>query len=285
MSEAKGMEIIMRKINKAIVALDYCESDLHQICECLDAKESIFCSSGDSEIIMKNLADAEVAILTRPVKNINNVISPNMKWIHCDAAGLDMMYTPELSRRDGLTVTSASGRSSKALSEHVIMFMLALTYQLTKVQKKRIDHQWTMPFLNQSSALVGKTVGILGTGSIGKEVAVRCKAFEMNVLGYNKGNTTVIDGFDHIFTGPDGLQKILTECDYLVCTLPLTDETYHLLNRDRFLQMKSSAYLINISRGAVIDEKELLECLDEGIIAGAGLDTFETEPLPANSAI
>lgn len=272
----------MKQIKKAIVALDYPADELDAICEALGADDIVRCSSRDTDIIAASLADAQVAILGRPVKQIEKLAGPDLNWIHCDLAGLDSMYTPKLAENTQLVVTNSAGRSSKSLAEHVIMFMLALTYRINEIGDARKQRQWDMPFLKGARAMAGQTVGILGVGSIGKELAARCKAFDMKILGYGRSSGSV-PGFDNVYLGREGLENVIRQSDFLVTALPLTDETFHLIGENELAQMKQSAYLINISRGAVVDECALVESLKNGRIAGAGLDTFECEPLPAGS--
>lgn len=274
----------MRQIKKAIIAIDFPAPELDEMVRLMDAEEIVRCASTETEVIEEALKTAEIAILGRPVKHCEQLMGPDMKWLHCDAAGLDFLYTPELAKRADVVVTCSSGRSSKALSEHVLMFMLALNYRVNEIREARKTCTWSMPFLQSAKALVGQTIGILGVGSIARELAPRCKALEMRTIGYAKTSKRV-EGIDELYYNEEGLLEVIRQSDFLVSALPLTDETYHLLNEDRLSQMKPSAYLVNISRGAVIDESAMIDCLKRGGIAGAGLDTFEQEPLGADSPL
>lgn len=274
----------MKQIQKAIIAIDYPEQELDEMARLMDAAELVRCRSTDTDIITAALKDAEIAILGRPIKDCSRLIGPNLRWLHCDAAGLDSIYTPDMAQNEHVCVTCSSGRSSKALAEHVLMFMLSLNYHLNEVHEARKSESWSMPFLGTAKALTGQTVGILGVGSIARELAPRCKALEMRTIGYAKA-TKAVTGIDELYYGEAGLESLIRQSDFLVSTIPLTDETYHLLNKERLSWMKPGAYLVNISRGSVIDEQAMIQGLKDGTIAGAGLDTFEHEPLEAGSPL
>ena len=141
-----------------------------------------------------------------------------------------------------------------------------------------------MPFLSTAKALFGQSAGILGCGSIARELAPRLKALGMNTIGFAK-STTELNGMDKIYHEEEGLRELLTASDFIISTVALTDETYHLLNEERLSLLKPTSYVVNISRGSIIDEPALIKCLREGKIAGAGLDTFEQEPLGKESPL
>ncbi len=274
----------MKNIKKAIISVDYPAAEIESMVHLMDTQNIVICGSKDTDQICHALKDCEVAVLGRTVKNIWKYVGESLRWLHCDAAGLDSIYSKALSENGKLTVTCSSGRSSKALAEHVIMFMLSLNYRLNYVWEARKNRQWKMDELADATALTGKNVGILGVGSIGRELASRCKALEMHTIGYAR-TTQCCEGFDEIVSGKGGLKHLVEESDFLVSTIPLTDETYHLIDAKMISFMKATAFLVNISRGSVIDEKAMIKALKEHRIAGAGLDTFEHEPLEYESML
>ena len=133
----------------------------------------------------------------------------------------------------------------------------------------------------------GKTIGILGLGNTGKELAVRAKAFAMTVLGYRRSAGPAPAGVDKLFCGErgDSLDDMLKQCDFVVIALPLSDSTYHIIGRKQLDLMKRTAFIVNMGRGAIIDEEALIDAVKAGKIAGAGLDTVTVEPLPASSPL
>ncbi|PKK96722.1 MAG: D-2-hydroxyacid dehydrogenase, partial [Tenericutes bacterium HGW-Tenericutes-3] len=128
------------------------------------------------------------------------------------------------------------------------------------------------------------TIGILGTGSIGLEVAKRMKAFDTKVLGYKKTRQNV-PYFDEIYTDKKGLEKIYKESDYIIIALPLTTETYHLIDENAISLMKDSSVIINVARGDIIDQKALINALKSKKIRAAGLDVMSPEPLPIDDGL
>ena len=157
--------------------------------------------------------------------------------------------------------------------------MLGLTRKIHTYVKNQQKKTWHHAHMGLE--MHEKTIGIIGVGTIGNETAKIAKAFGMRVLGVRHSGKPA-DYVDEMFT-PDQLGQLLPICDYVVVTLPLTKETYQLFGADQFKQMKSSAFFINIGRGEIVVEVDLIQALMEGTIAGAGLDVFETEPLSPDS--
>jgi phosphoglycerate dehydrogenase-like enzyme len=131
--------------------------------------------------------------------------------------------------------------------------------------------------------MTGATASIIGAGAIGRATAARLKALGMNVIGM-KRTPEPLPEFDEVL-GPDALDTLLERADLLVLACPLTPETHHLIGREQFARMKRSAVIVNIARGAVMVEEDLIDALKSGVIAGAGLDVFATEPLPADNRL
>lgn len=204
-----------------------------------------------------------------------------LRWIHSTAAGVDQLLHPEILERD-IILTTSSGIHAESITEHVLALMLAFARRLHVAIRNQLAHRWDRPS-TVGRELRGKTVGILGLGHIGREVAARAAAFGMRVIG-TKHTPEPIPHADRVLP-PEGLDEVLREADYLVITLPLTSETRGLIGPRELGLMKSSAYLINVARGAIVQEAALIEALRQGRLAGAGLDVFEREPLPQDSPL
>jgi phosphoglycerate dehydrogenase-like enzyme len=189
--------------------------------------------------------------------------------------------------RPGLTVTGSAGRSAPVLAEHAMFFALALAYRYPAFLDAQRAHQWGVPGQDELRGLYGRTMGILGLGNTGQALAVRAKAFGMRVLGYRRRATQPPPGVDQVFTADDrnGLDALLEQSDFVVLVLGLSDNTHHLIGERELDLIGPKGYLINMARGPVLDEVALTRALHEGRIAGAGLDTFEVEPLPADSRL
>lgn len=209
----------------------------------------------------------------------------NLKWIHCCHAGLDKTARPELFDR-GILLTGSAGRSAPALAEHVFAFLLSLAYDMPGLLQAQSRHRWCAGELGRRRAVFGKTMGIIGLGNTGQAVAKLAKAFSMEVLGWRR-SAEPVPCVDQVYSADRGdrLQSLLERSDFVVLCAGLNDETRHLINEETLAYMKPTAYLINIGRGELVEEAALIHALKTGIIAGAGLDNFETEPLPENSPL
>ena len=203
-----------------------------------------------------------------------------LKWLQSWSAGVDYMPLGEMQKKN-ILLTSANGVHAFPISETIFALMLGLTRKIHTYVKNQQAKTWH--HANMKLEIHGKTIGIIGVGAIGKETAKIAKAFGMKVLGVrHSGNPEAV--VDEMFL-PSQLDAVLPQCDYVVVTLPLTNETYHLFGTEQFKMMKSSAYFINIGRGDLVVEKEMIAALRDGDIAGAGLDVFATEPLPTDSPL
>ncbi|WP_248930670.1 D-2-hydroxyacid dehydrogenase [Paenibacillus hamazuiensis] len=276
----------MRDIRVVLTTVDYKEEHYRRLVQAFEPASLIRLRSDDREGIRQALEVADVAVLAGDILDERFFQAPLLRWIHCDHAGLNKSARPELFER-GLLVTSSAGRSSPALAEHAIFFMLALAYQFPRFLDAQRAHQWGVPGQNDLRGLYGRTVGIVGMGNTGADLAVRAKAMGMRVLGYRRSSAPPPPGVDRLFCAADGdsLDELLTESDFIVLAVPLSNATHHLIGRRELALMKRSACIVNMARGAVIDEAALAEALYAGQIGGAGLDTFTREPLPSDSPL
>ena len=209
-----------------------------------------------------------------------------LSWVHIGTAGIDHTIFPELMKSDVL-LTNASGIHAAPASEFVMAQILYFAKKFEEFRKFKETKQWSQWELAAKISLLSrKTIGIVGLGSIGLAIAKKAGAFDMRVIA-TKNRIRPEDQFAEVDKLlPKGkLPELLRESDYVVLTVPLTPQTEKMIDTRAFAQMKSSAYLINISRGKVVDETALIRALKTNAIAGAALDVFEKEPLPQNSPL
>jgi phosphoglycerate dehydrogenase-like enzyme len=227
--------------------------------------------------------------------------APRLRWIQLHSAGVNhALRQPIIQSRD-IEVTTLSGIHAVPMSEFSIAMMLAFTYQLPKVLRLQAKVEW-IPDRDtefRPVPLRGQTLGIVGYGNIGRELARAAAALGMTVLATKRDVMHPADeeGFRVPGTGdpegdvparlypPQAIGSMAKECDFLVVTAPLTDDTRHMIDANVLKQMKKTAVIINVARGAVIDEAALTEALQAKKIGGAALDVFEVEPLPADSPL
>ncbi|MFQ4141284.1 D-2-hydroxyacid dehydrogenase [Chlorogloeopsis sp. ULAP02] len=204
--------------------------------------------------------------------------APGIRWQHTPSSGVNHILTPTFLEHD-IILTNGSGVHAIPIAEFVLNFMLYYAKNVHKLQNLQANHHW-FNWL-ELEELYNKTLLIVGAGNIGQEIALRAKAFGMRIWG-SRRHPEPLPNFDKI-VGVNEWRSLLGEADYVVVATPLTPETKGLINAEVLRLMNPNAYLINIARGAIIDESALLTALSEGWIAGAGLDTFVTEPLPPES--
>lgn len=235
----------------------------------------------DRQATESALSQAEIAIIAGDLDE-RHITAPKLKWVHCDHAGLTKSARPEVFSR-GLIVTGSAGRSGAALAEHVLMFSLILCSRYTDFYDAQKRHEWRRtPGMMDLRALYGRTIGILGMGHTGVELASRAKAFNMRVLGYRRRDVPPPPGVDRMYSADKGetIEPILEEADILALVLNLSDSTHHMIGRAQLARLKPSAIIVNLARGGIIDQDALVDALREGRLAGAGLDVTTPEPLP-----
>lgn len=199
-----------------------------------------------------------------------------LRWVQATSAGLDGYYFPEL-RESNVMVTNLRGIYSDVLAEHVFAFLLSLARGIPVYFRRQLEGQWE----KRAASVIhvaGTTLGVLGLGGIGLEVAKRGHAFGMRVLALDPAPKARPDCVDRIY-GVDELHEMLAEVDFFVICAPHTGETDRMIDAAAFRAMKPSAIFINIGRGKVVDLAALTQALRNGELAGAGLDVFEEEPL------
>jgi phosphoglycerate dehydrogenase-like enzyme len=237
---------------------------------------------GDAEAA---LAEAEVLLRGQIAsKVLDHVIerTPNLRWIHSISAGIDKVVTP-LSRHRGLQVTNARGVFSRPIAEYVVMMCLVIARRLPQLFDLQRERTW-QPLRGEE--LGGLTVGIIGYGSIGAEVARLLEPFGTRVLATRRHPELGAGGQANVEVwGIDRLHDLLRASDVVVIAAPLTDETAGLIGATELQEMPGHAWLINIARGRLVDEMALRRALANGWIGGAVLDVFDEEPLPADSPL
>jgi phosphoglycerate dehydrogenase-like enzyme len=206
------------------------------------------------------------------------LMSHSLRWIHSRSAGLEQSLFPELVESK-VILTNGSGVFSPSLGEFVLAAILYFAKDFRRMIRNQIAGMWEQFDVTMVS---GQTLGIVGYGSIGRAIAVRAHALDMKVLGLRRHISQQSQGdplIDQAY-GPEGLLEMLSRCDYVVVTVPLTEQTQGLIGEGEFAVMKKNVVLINVGRGPTIDEQAMIKALSEHRIRGAALDVFDQEPLP-----
>ncbi len=234
----------------------------------------------------RRLPEADI-VLGWAVRRSNFAMASRLRWIQLTAAGVGSLLFPELVASP-VIVTNARGLHAVSMAEHALGMMLALARKLHLARDAQGRHHWSQedqwgeaPPIGQ---LAGGTLGLVGMGAVGRALAERARALGMRVLAVRR-RPAADPSPAEVQWGPERLGELLRRSDWLVLAAPLTGETHGLIGRAELAQMPPHAVLVNLGRGALVDEAALGEALAAGRIAGAALDVFLEEPLPETSPL
>ncbi len=291
----------MKNTIEVLVTLKLSEKALNRIQQVSDRINLTMLSTRDPEEISEELwARTEILYTDRVLPD--PVRAPNLRWIQFHSAGVDRYVDHPIIKNTDVVATSMSGVITSQIAEYVLMALLAFGQRLPRLNQYKEHRKW--PDEKEKTAgfvpveLRYSTVGILGYGSIGRQVARLLQPFGATVLatkkdvmhpedtGYTREGMGDPHGdFFHRLYPVEALHSLLRESDFVVLALPLTEATHHLIDRDALNVMKDTAFLVNVGRGDLIDEAALVEALRTKQIAGAALDVFHEEPLPVDSEL
>jgi phosphoglycerate dehydrogenase-like enzyme len=209
----------------------------------------------------------------------------NLRWFQQWAAGADWLLEHLQAAEMDFVLTNASGIHPIQMTEHIFAMLLAFARDLHRAVRLQERREWIHQSRHEDLfELAGKTMLLIGVGAVGRRTARVAAAMDMRVLGVRRDPTLDVPGVEAM-VGPQRLLDLLPQADVVVMTVPLTAETRGIIAEPELRAMRPTAYLVNVGRGGTIDERALARALREGWIAGAGLDVFETEPLPEDSPL
>ncbi len=229
--------------------------------------------------------DALVPLLTDPIDAEVFDSAPKLRIVSQYAVGYDNIDLKEATKR-GIYVTNTPGVLTETVADFAFALMLAVARRVVEADKYVREGRWKVgwhPLMMIGSDVYERTLGIIGMGRIGSAVARRAKGFGMRILYYDAIRREDLE--KELGVEYTDMDKLLEESDFVSLHVPLTPETYHLIGEEQLRKMKPTAFLINTSRGKVVDQKALYKALKEGWIAGAGLDVFEQEPIPPDDPL
>ena len=217
---------------------------------------------------------ATLSVVGESEEGVASALLPTVKWVHILGAGIDAFPLDQLGDR---VLTCSKGATSVPIAEYVLAVMLAYEKRIPEEFLTEPPPSWNQPQFGPLGGLAGATLGLVGVGAIGTEVAKRALAFDMNVIAHRRSSNPM--PLPEIESA--SLEDVLGRADHLVITAPSTPETYHLINADTLKLVKPGVHLVNIARGPLVDSDALIAALDDGRVARASLDVAEGEPLPA----
>jgi len=237
-------------------------------------------AASTSEDLIREIVDADVVIGRLPREAF--LKAKKLNYVQSIGVGFETMLYPEMLASK-VHITNTAGAYDSVISEHAMAHILALSRGIIGQERNRKERIWAREAVPVMQ-LDGLTACVLGLGSIGRTIALRLKAFGLTVIAVDVQATTPPEGVDRVVK-PDAMHQALAESDIVVVALPHTPATEGIINAQCFDSMKNSALIINIARGPLINEADLIDALQQGKVAGAGLDVFEKEPLPNDSPL
>ena len=258
---------------------------LHERFSALDTGIGSF-AVRDPETLEQHIGEADVLVISGLWKNSLLDRTRKLRFIQSIGAGTDQFPRDELVKR-GIRLASARGVNARAVAEHAIALILALSRRLPEARDNQTRRVWRGmigDLTEREDELGGKSLLVVGLGDIGGRLARLAKAFDMRVVGLRR-NPAAGRGVADTVHRMDALRSLLPEADFVAITCPLTTETEHLIDTEAFGRMKPSAYLVNIARGRVVDEPALVKALAAKRIAGAAIDVTADEPLAPSSPL
>jgi phosphoglycerate dehydrogenase-like enzyme len=239
--------------------------------DCVSDEAGALASAPQTEVILGHFPKAVCAA------------APNLRWIQSFSTGMDKFLFPEIIERDEVAISNVAGLYASQGGEHAWALLLALTRQLPLAVHNKDARKWAGADVVE---IAGMTLGVIGMGGFGMEMAKRAQGYDMQVIATDPVRTEK-PAYVHELrpTSRESLEDLLRRSDIVMIACPLTKETYHLISKAELELMKPTAYLINVTRGGIVDEPALVDALKSGEIAGAGLDVTEKEPLAQDSPL
>ena len=226
----------------------------------------------------KYINESEILVTYNPFDTLDISKMKNLKYIQTSSIGIDQIPKDKLENRD-ILICNNKGSYSVPISETIVMNILNIYKNSIKFYNKKLNKKWKMDY--SLTELTDKKVGFLGTGTLSSETAKRLKAFSVEVWGVNTDGT-LKEYFDKCFSSKD-MDKVFKNCDVVVCTMPSTKETIGIINKDKFSLMKDKSIFINVGRGNIVNEKDLVRYIKK--FRGVYLDVFENELLSEDSKL
>lgn len=233
----------------------------------------------DDEAMLAAASEAEVVVTGRLPEDLL-ATAEDLQWVQALSAGYDFLPVDALAERE-VALTTVSGIHAKPIGQQVLGYLLFFERRFDRAVAQAARREWDR---YGGRELGDRTVGIVGVGAIGSQVAEYAKSFDARVIGVKRDPSDAPAAVDAIY-GPDDLATVLAESDYLVLSCPLTEATRGLLDADALATLPETAVLVNVARGEIVDQEALVTTLEADGLRGAALDVFETEPLPEDSPL
>ena len=241
-----------------------------------------FLTGQTAQEVIAVAGEAEVAF--GPVSRELFLAAPKLRWIQSGSAGVEWMQPVTELKESDVIVTNTRGAHATTIAEHTFGMLIFLARHFAELYTAQKEHRWGGPRDYNFTGLVGMTMGIVGLGQIGRAIAKRADAFEMEVIAVD-AHPVEKPTYVRDLQRSDGLDNLMQQSDIVVIATPITPETRGMIGPDQLQLMKQDSYLLVMSRGGIVDEPTVIGLLQEGKLAGAGFDVTAIEPLPADNPL
>ncbi|ELY45486.1 D-2-hydroxyacid dehydrogenase [Natronorubrum tibetense] len=244
-----------------------------------DRRPDIDLGHPDEDDLLDAVVDAEIVVTGRLPEEVLTA-ADDLRWVQALSAGTDAYDHDALDARD-IALTTVSGIHAKPIAQQVLGYLLYFERRFDRAIAQQRSRTWKR---YTGGELGDRTIGIVGVGAIGSQIADYCTTFDARVIGTKRDPSDAPAAVDAVY-GPDDLETVLAESDYLVLACPLTEETRGLIDAEAVATLSDDAVLVNIARGEVVDQAALVDALESDELGGAALDVFDEEPLPETSPL
>ncbi len=267
---------------KILIQYPFSDEQHEQFCQLARENGDHQVLIADDEAVAITLADG-VEVIMGHFPPAVCAAAANLRWIQSFSAGMDKFLFPEIIERDEVAVSNVAGLYAPQGGEHAWALLLALARGIDQAIRQNDQRKWAA---GSTVELTGLTLGVVGMGGFGLEMVKRAAGYDMQIIAVDPVRRDPPPGVSELVdNSQENLHSLLRRSDVVMIACPKTKETYHLIGSEELALMRKNAYLINVTRGGIIDEEALCQALSEGQIAGAGIDVTETEPLPADSPL
>ncbi len=268
----------MNASRKLLITYSLTQRQLQRISDSVPLVEIAYSPAADEA--KKHYSSTEILFGDIPREQF--LLMPKLRWVQISTVGADRFLYPELLRSD-VQLCCSRGIHRNQMTELLFGLMISITRKLFAYHDLQKECEWTGSLIKESDVIAGKTLGIVGLGSIGSSMARVGKSFGMKVIG-TKRTPVPVEFVDEVLS-PSRLEELLRSSDHVVNVTPLTPETTKMFGAKEFAAMKPGAIFYNFGRGASVNSDALIQALERGTIKAAALDTFEEEPLPKNNPL
>ena len=278
------MDVLILYKNGATTSMELTQAHIAQVQRAIDG--TVYFCEDEREALSRSI-DADVLVFWGGSGKHNIPTqwcrqSKKLKWVHTLSSGYELITQSPIWTMP-VSITNTSGIHGQTIALTVLGYVISFLRQFPRLYRLQMAHKWERPLPSLPADTEGLTACVIGAGAVGSEIAKKLRMIGMRTIGV-KRQVSPLPYFDAVL-GSDQIREAVRDADFVILSVPLTDATFHMVNKDFLSQLKPGTFLINVSRGSVVDETALISALQAKQIAGAAMDVAETEPLPPDSPL